>query len=172
SNDYYLFTASSPKALFYTARDLRHVILIIQEAAALVSARPGGDEMAMFLRELVSSGRLVYQTVHLTGRQLKGVELIKEGPVALLMTTARENVEEELSTRLLVTVTDESDRQTKRILDTVAQGVAGNRKNPVSDQELGEWRALQRWLALGPRQVVVPFAPLLRILCNDRQYAF
>jgi len=161
SDDYYLFTASSPKALFYTKRDLRHVILIIQEAAALVSARPGGDEMAMFLRELVSSGRLVYQTVHSNGRKPEGVELVKEGPVALLMTTARENVEEELSTRLLVTVTDESEDQTKRILYNQAQRVAGNSYNSVSDKEIGQWRALQRWLALGPREVIVPFAPVV-----------
>ena len=117
----------------------------------------------MMLRELISSGQLSYATVQPTGPngKLEGVTIGKEGPVAFIMTTARENVEEELLTRLLVTVTDETDRQTQNILDAVALAAAGQGPTPVSETELAKWRALQDWLRLGPRDVLIPFAPAI-----------
>ena len=168
--DVVIVTSGSVKALFYTERDLRHCLIFIPEAAALVPAKGGGDEFAMVVRELVSSGRLVYHTVQPVGENgaLVGVELVKDGPVALLMTTARENVEEELLTRLLVTVTDERDAQTKLILDAVAARAAGIGPEPLSQHEIAQFHALQRWLKLGPREVIVPFAPAIASLVDRR----
>jgi len=112
-DDYVTLTSASAKAIFYSDIDFRHKLVVIPEAAALVPPKSGPDEFAMAIRELISSGRLTYHTVQPTGENgaLVGVEIPKEGPIALLMTTARENVEEELATRLLVTLTDESDTQ-------------------------------------------------------------
>jgi hypothetical protein len=137
--------------------------MIISEAAALAVPRGTPDELAMSLRELVSSGRLVYHTVQPNAkRQLVSVSINKEGPVALILTTARENIEEELATRLLVALTDETDKQTAAILNAAGAAAAGNGPAPPTNAELAECRALQRWLRLvGPRDVVVPFAPAL-----------
>lgn len=160
ADDYLIMTGGSAKSIFYTPKDLRHRLLIIQEAAALAPTSGGSEELAMVVREFISSGRLIYHTVQPIGKNGKmvGVELPKEGPVAFLMTTARPNVEEELLTRLLVTVTDESDEQTRRVLEKQADHAAGHDGAPVTSDEIAKWRSFQTWLRLGPRAVVVPFA--------------
>jgi hypothetical protein len=73
----------------------------------------------------------------------------------LILTSARDNVDPEMLTRLLVADVDESREQTlaivkRRLMSTSAA---------VMDSELAAWLALQRWLELeGPYDVVVPFA--------------
>jgi hypothetical protein len=119
---------------------------------------------------LVSSDRLVYRTVQPNAKdRLVGVSIHKEGPVALILTTARENIEDELATRLLVAVTDETDKQTAVILNAAGAAAAGNGPEPPTEAELAECRALQRWLRLvRPRDVVVPFAPILTGMVKRR----
>jgi hypothetical protein len=169
SYDYVRLTAGSAKALIYSERDFRHTLIFIPEAAALVPGKNGSDEFAMMLREMISSGRLEYATVHPDAKgKPTGVVISKDGPVALLLTTARENVEEELETRMLVTITDESDSQTEAILRSIAASAAGNGPPKVSEAEIADWKALQDWLRLGPRDVVVPYSDILRSLVSRR----
>jgi hypothetical protein len=169
SYDYVRLTAGSAKALIYSERDFRHTLIFIPEAAALVPGKNGSDEFAMMLREMISSGRLEYATVHPDAKgKPTGVVISKDGPVALLLTTARENVEEELETRMLVTITDESDSQTEAILRSIAASAAGNGPPKVSEAEIADWKALQDWLRLGPRDVVVPYSDILRSLLSQR----
>jgi hypothetical protein len=163
--DFIKLTAASAKALVYSARDFRHRFLTIAEAAALVPGKNGNDEFAMMLRELLSSGRIIYHTVERTeDGKLVGVEKEQEGPVAFSLTTARENIEEELDTRILTTLTDESKGQSKAIIAAVCDDAAGMAPPPLTEGELAQWRALQDWLRLGCRDVVIPFAPALSSL--------
>jgi hypothetical protein len=168
--DFIKLTAASAKALVYSARDFHHRFLAIAEAVALVPGKNGNEEFAMMLRELLSSGRIIYATVERTeDGKLAGVEKEKAGPVAFSLTTARENVEEELDTRILTTLTDESKRQTHAIVAAVCDDYAGMAPPPLSEGELAQWRALQDWLRLGPRDVVIPFAPALsRLVAADQ----
>lgn len=169
--DYIRFTSASAKALYYSDFDFRHKLIVVAEAAALAETKNGGnDEQAMAVREFISSGRLDYETVQRDedGR-LQGVHIRKDGPVAIVVTTARDNVEEELGTRLLTTLVDESDAQTKRVLNAQARRAAGDGPAPVSEEELEKWRALQTCLRLGPRDIVIPFATIIAELTERRQ---
>lgn len=85
------------------------------------------------------------------------------------MTTARENIEEELETRLLVTLADESYSQSRVVITAQARRAAGEGPERVSDAELAKWRALQTCLRLGPREVVVPFAAIVAEHTDLRQ---
>ena len=165
-DDYIKMTSASPKAMIYSQRDFRHRLLYIGEMAALVPDKSGNDERAMMVRELISSGEVIHSSVQPTGPNgsLEGVEIHKEGPVAVLVTTARNNIEEELLTRLLVSVTDETDKQTLTILGATARRMAGDGPAPVSEAEIAKWHAFQDWLRLGHREVVVPFAPTVASL--------
>ena len=65
------------------------------------------------LRSLISEGRIVYQTVVISDGPPETVTIIKNGPIAAIITTAR-NVDPELKTRLLPMDTDESGRSDGR----------------------------------------------------------
>jgi hypothetical protein len=164
-------TAASAKALFYSSLDFRHKLVFIPEAAALAATKGGGnDEFAMAVRELLSSGELDYHTVQQgEDGKLHGVHIKIRGPIAFIVTTARENLEEELSTRVIPTLADESDAQTERVPAAHARRAAGDGPEPVSDEELAKWRALQTCLRLGPREVVIPFATTIAMHTDRRQ---
>jgi hypothetical protein len=169
-DDYLIFTGASAKALIYSQEDFSHRLLFFGEAVSLEVWRGTPDEMAMFLRELISSGRIRYATVQADERgRLRGITVEKDGPISLIVTTARENIEEELLTRMLVTVTDESDKQTAAILNSAALAAAGQGPQPVAEGELAIWRAHQNWLRLGgTRNVVVPYAGAIAALAERK----
>jgi hypothetical protein len=79
----------------------------------------------------------------------------REGPTGLLVTTTAVRLHPENETRLLEIPVDDTPEQTSRIMVALAeesQGVA-------VDMEL--WHGLQEWLALGPSQVIIPYAKRL-----------
>ena len=70
----------------------------------------------MLLRSLLSEGhidRLV--TLTQAGEEPRAVRIRRNGPVALLVTSARENIDAEMLTRLMVCDADESLAQTKAV---------------------------------------------------------
>ena len=81
----------------------------------------------------------------------------KEGPTGLITTTTAARLHPENETRLLsLTVTD-TPEQTRAVM--LAQ--ADDAEDDGVDYE--RWHAHQRWLALGERRVVVPFAKRLAL---------
>jgi hypothetical protein len=52
-------------------------------------------------------------------------------------------------------------QQTETIIAATADAAAGLGSTPATEAELVVWRALQDWLRLGPRDVVVPYAPII-----------
>jgi hypothetical protein len=154
-------SGASPTALVYFGAGdedaLARKIIVVAEAAA-IAARASGDEnpTTVLLRTLLSEGR-IDRLVTVPQREglSQSFQVTRNGPVVLILTSARENVDPEMLTRLLVVDADESRRQTLAI---VKRRLA-NAPRAATAGELDVWLALQRWLeAEGPYDVAVPFA--------------
>jgi hypothetical protein len=149
-------TSSSALSLVYDDRPLAHTVLVIYEATQLQA-----DENSMFsmlLRTLISEGRIVHQTTvedpgSQTGRRVE--RIVREGPITLVITTTGE-LHAENETRMLSFHISESQAQTRSVIHSLASRAAGIADAPA---DLVVWHDLQRWIALGPNDVVVPFAP-------------
>ena len=149
------FTSLSEKALLYFEDDFQHKILSMGEAS-------GTDEQSFqdyLLRELISENILRYPVVQKVGDQLRTTIIEKHGPVTFLVTTTRRKLHPENETRLLSLDIDDSEEQTKAVLNKVAviEGL-----NAVGVQvDLGPWQDFQRWLEAGDCNAVVLYAEKL-----------
>ena len=147
------FTTLSEKALLYYEDDFQHKILSMGEAA-------GVEEKEMqdyLLRELISEGVLHYPVpMKVEGGGFQTVTVTKHGPVAFLVTTTKAALHPENETRMLSLEVDDSEEQTRRVLDKVAEVLGRNSAKAVVDFE--PWRDYQRWLAAGNCKVDIPFA--------------
>ena len=142
------------RRLLYYEDDFKHKILSMGEAA-------GTEEKEMqdyLLRELISDGVLRYPVVMKSpdGKSMTTTTVMKHGPVVFMVTTTKAALNQENETRLLSIDIDDSEEQTRRVLDKVAEMVGRNAAKASMDFE--PWRDFQRWLALGPCAVDVPFA--------------
>jgi hypothetical protein len=148
-------TAMSQRALIYSTEEYAHRTLVVYEAVAL---REGveDDLTSYFIRSLLSEGRIEYPvTVRDKDGNFTTKTIVKEGPTNLIVTTTQTQIHAENETRVLSITTDDSRDQTARVLRALA-----DETDPVVD--LGEWVALQRWLAAhGERRVTIPYAASL-----------
>ena len=113
----------------------------------------------MLVRTLISEGRIVHQTTiedpnSPTGRRVE--RIIREGPIALITTTTGELYSEN-ETRMSSWYIHEDPDQTKAVMAGLANQAAGAAVAAPAD--LAIWHDLQRWIALGPADAVIPFAP-------------
>jgi hypothetical protein len=156
-------SSSSPQALIYHGDDvnaLKHKIIVIAEAAA-IAPKANGDEnpMAIMLRTLLSEGRIdrMIAIPQPNGQTPKTVHVRRDGPVCLVLTSARDNVEAEMLTRLMSSDADESDEQTRQILRKIMSGKC----EQVSEDEIRRWLDYQRWLEIDMPEsgyaVTIPF---------------
>jgi hypothetical protein len=156
------FSTLSEKALLYIEGDFCHKILSMGEAA-------GAEEQSLqdyLLRELISSGRLIYPVVQKIGADLITVVIEKNGPVCFFVTTTKASLHPENETRLMSIEVDDSGEQTVVVIDKVAEVVGLNADTAHIAYE--PWRNYQRWLAAGNCTVVVPFARELGRLIPPR----
>jgi hypothetical protein len=140
---------------------LAHKIIVIAEAAIL-SRKANGDEhpLTAMLRILLSEGKLDHHIPLPSGKggTPKTVHLVRHGPAVLLMTSAREDVEPEMLTRLLSADADESGGQTRDVVKNILTPAFRH----ADLDEVAQWVALQRWLESdAPYEVVVPFLAAL-----------
>ena len=149
-------SGSSPKALAYFGGAdnddaLKHKIVYVPEAQIMAAKRDVESEFAIMLRTLISEGRVVYQTVVLQeGGPPATVTIVKNGPIAAVITTARD-VDPELKTRVMVMDTDETGTQTVAIAKSI---LAPRQAKP----DLQPWLDYQTWLEHdAPYRVEVPF---------------
>ena len=150
-------SSSSPKALAYFGGEdpdaLKGKILYVPEAQILAAQHEHAPEndFAIMLRTLISEGRIVYQTVVTQpNAPAQTITIVKNGPIAAVVTTARD-VDPELKTRVLVIDTDESGKQTVAIVKRILSA-------PEARPDLRPWIALQEWLEVdAPFRVVIPF---------------
>ena len=153
-----MLTTSSPLSLVYDSTPLAHKIICVYEATQLQADET--SVAAMLLRCLISEGKIIHQTTVEApdaeyGRRT--VTIVREGPISLLITTTGE-LHAENETRMLSIRVSETRSQTTGVLNRLGDRAAGNLE-PMPD--LSVFHDLQRWLALGPTDVVVPFAPQL-----------
>ena len=149
---YELKSGFSPKAIAYGNSDLRHRILVVQEASGL-----NGREGNMLVRTLVSEGQIRWEVA---GRQRGGFAtrtVVRPGPIAFGLTTTHASLHREDETRALSIQVDDSRTHTKEVIRSIARRYGGE----SAAVDLAPWHAFQRWLELGPRQVIVPFADAL-----------
>jgi hypothetical protein len=148
---FYVLTAMSEHALAYGEEPLARRIMVLFEAAGLT-----GDFGTYLVRSLLSEGRICYETVEKTKDGLKSRRIEREGPTGLITTTTATHLHPENETRLLsLTITD-TPAQTKAVMLAQAK-----RQGRTDDCDLAPWHALQQFLELAPRQIVIPFATQL-----------
>jgi hypothetical protein len=151
-------TSSSALSLVYDDSPLAHTVLFVNEANQLQA--DANSTFAMLLRALISEGRIVHQTTvedreSPTGRRVE--RIVREGPIALIITTTGE-LHAENETRMLSFHISESQEQTRSVINSLASRAAGINH---TGSDLAVWHDLQRWIALGPNDAVVPFAQLI-----------
>jgi hypothetical protein len=162
-------TSSSALSLVYDERPLAHTVLVIYEANQIQADE--NSMFAMLLRTLISEGRIVHQTTvedpdSQTGRRVEWI--VREGPITLVITTTGE-LHAENETRMLSYYISESQEQTRGVIDRLAARAAGLASAPT---DLAVWHDLQRWIALGPNDVVIPFAPQIAAKIPPRMVRF
>jgi hypothetical protein len=152
-------TSSSALPLVYDTRSLAHSVMLLFEANQLQTEKQGDKDstFAMLVRTLISEGRIVHQTTvedpnSPTGRRVE--RIVREGPIALITTTTGELYSEN-ETRMLPWHIHEDPDQTAAVMAGLADRAAGAVNAPA---DLAVWHDLQRWIALGPNDAVVPFA--------------
>ena len=148
-------TSSSALSLVYDDRPLAHTVMLLFEANQLQADE--NSMFAMLVRTLISEGRIVHQTTvedpdSPTGRRVE--RIVREGPITLIVTTTGE-LHAENETRMLSWHVGESRDQTSAVMASLAAHAAGAVAAPA---DLAVWHDLQRWIALGPNDAVIPFA--------------
>jgi hypothetical protein len=153
---YVELTAMSEKALVYFDEDLQHRMLVVYEGAGL-----SGDFLAYAVRTLLSEGKLEYLYTdfeHKTARRIS-----KDGPTGLITSTTG-RIDYELATRLITPSVEDTPELTHAIVRAEARAAQGER----SQVDYEPFHALQRWVELGARDVVVPFAAAIAEKADHR----
>ena len=150
----FTLTSVSEKALIYTDEDLHHRMLVLYEADAIARAGDG----AYLLRTLLSEGEIRHETVEKAGKGFATKKITKSGPTGLIVTTTATGLDAELETRMLSLAVTDTPEQTRAVFRSLARN--DNSSDAVAlDYE--RWHRLQRWLAAGQRNVIIPFAEQL-----------
>lgn len=141
----------SAKALFRTKVNLKGAILYIQEVA-------GSESSDYTIRVLQSDGRLEYEaTEKMPDGSMKNVVYTTEGPTVIVQTTTRNHLHPENETRVFPIYIDESEEQTRRIIESALKEAAGD---GIKEEERG--KILRKWRdaiqLLEPGEVIIPFA--------------
>lgn len=147
-------TAGSKRSLVYSTESLVHRTLVIYEEHGM-----SDGDFTYIVRSLLSEGRIRYETVH---GGSKGKVIDRAGPTGLITTTTSAQLHPENETRLLSVEAEESREQTSAIM--MAQADAYVREPRV--RGFDEWHALQDWLGMKPKGVLIPFAPSVAKLMN------
>ena len=163
-----VLTTLSPKSLIYSDRDFRHSLIVLQEAAPLRVDSKNSD-VAHMLRVLLSEGRLIHEKVELVDDVLKTVTIEKAGPVGLLTCNVADQMDAELSTRVISIGIDGGADQTAEVITRAAIRAAGQDNQGDYSAEIAEWHCFIRWLAGQSTAVTIPFAPALRELIKIAQ---
>jgi hypothetical protein len=145
-------TRMTGQALLYSKESLAHKAILICEQEGM------GDALYS-IRAMQSEGKLVVETV----RGLKTERIEKEGPVSFITTTTAASIHIENETRNFSIYMDESDEQTRRVKDKIADGYS--KINP-DFSFLTVYQNAQKLLRYYP--VKIPYAKFLSKKTPDR----
>src|SRR5271165_5977330 len=150
-----VMSSGSPMSLvYYGGGDedaLKHKVLYVQEAAILAEKNGVESPLTIMLRQLISEGRVDHLiAIPQAGGTPVTVKIKRNGPVPVIVTSARDNIESEMLTRLLTSDADESPDQTM----AVVKGLLSNGESDEEEPELAPWLNFQQLLELeGPYDV-------------------
>jgi hypothetical protein len=151
---YFERTGMSEHALPYSDENFQHRHIIVYEMAGMDS-----DVVSYFIRTLLSENRINYETVEKTEDGLKSRVIEKLGPTGVITTTTAASLHPENETRLLSLGVIDSPAQTAAVMMALGRRAASG--GDSADGNMAAWESFQRWLALGERRVVIPFAVAL-----------
>jgi hypothetical protein len=152
-------SSGSPLSLVYYGKEdenaLKYKILYVPEAAIIAEKNKVESPLTIMLRILISEGRLDHNVaLPQPDGPHETLHIKRNGPVVVVITTARNNVEDELLTRLMTSDADESVKQTVAV---VLRAILAE-EHEATDEEVASWLDYQRWLALeAPYKVAIPF---------------
>jgi len=127
----------SEKAIYYLG-SLKHRVLYLAEATPLQSDEHG--PLAYAVRTLLSEGRLAYWRAPSSDDDtLEAILVEVEGPTGFLCTTTAVALHPENETRMLSISVDDSEEQTRRVLQAIAE------REERPDFDFAAWHALQEW---------------------------
>jgi 5S rRNA maturation endonuclease (ribonuclease M5) len=162
-------SSGSPLSLvYYGGGDedaLKHKIVYVPEAAIIAERNGVESPLTIMLRLLISEGRLDHNVALPQSDGLATVRIKRNGPVVVIITSARDDVEDELLTRLMTSDADESAQQTLAVL----ADALSNEGREVSEAEVERWLDFQRWLMIdAPYRVIIPFRQAILAAYNKR----
>src|SRR5262245_7660213 len=146
-------TGLSEHALAYRVEDFQHRHIVIYEHTAMES-----ETLSYLIRTLLSENRIRYETVEKGDEGLRARLIEKSGPTGCITTTTRATLHAENETRLLSLGVIDSPAQTAAVMKALGSRAASG---DAPGGDLAEWQAFQRWLALGERRIVIPYAPVI-----------
>ena len=156
----------TPQALFHLeAGSLKNRFVVAGERS-----RKENDESAeatRALREMISSGELFKLMPVKMGNEIVTQRIHQEGPIAFIETTTLAQIFDEDANRAVLLSTDEQCEQTRRILDKLAAGYAGEVGQAETAAIVERHHALQR--TLKSAEVLVPYAQRLADLLVDER---
>lgn len=152
-----IMTAMSERALIYMKEEFSHRTLVIYEVSALKEQKEKSESnlTAYFVRTLLSEGRIEYPvTVRDKEQGWVTKTIVKEGPTNVILTTTATELHGENETRMLSIPTNDSQEQTKAIMQKLAEG-------KTQTVDFTPWHGLQAWLATQKKDVAIPYASYL-----------
>ena len=141
-------SSGSPLSLVYYGGEdedaLKHKIVYVPEAAVIAEKNRVESPLTIMLRILISEGRLDHNVaLPQADGPPETVHIKRNGPVVVIITSARDNVEDELLTRLMTSDADESPEQTLAVLSERPVG-RGPRRERSGDRAMARLPALAR----------------------------
>lgn len=151
-------TDATANALFYLSDPsaLRHKVLLLGEKKRQLAEE--SIDATKALRELVESGRLTKLVPVKAGDGLQTIKLELQGAPAILETASHGAIPYEDLTRMIQAWPDESEAQTRRVIQALADKKASGGAG-LPEGRRDAIRAIQ--LLLEPQPVVIPFLPAL-----------
>jgi hypothetical protein len=174
SDSVVVLSSGSPMSLvYYGGGDedaLKHKVLYVQEAAILAEKSGVESPLTILLRLLISEGQIDHLiAVPNAGETPVTLKIKRNGPVAVCITSARDNIESEMLTRLMTSDADETPEQTRAVVKSLLTNDEGDEEEP----DLAPWLDYQRRLELeAPYRVSVPFGAALYTAYEKRLQAF
>jgi hypothetical protein len=159
-----ILTSATAKNFFNRGSDLRHKVLILEEAYELKF----DGEYAIVFRVLLSEGKASHCRTIRIGANFYSETVTVEGPVAFLSTTNTPKLEAQLADRLVKINPDTAEAQTRLIMQAQALKAAGVQPS-LAEEEIKLWQDFHG--SLIPCQVVVPDAPKIYEHLSRGRYA-
>ncbi len=154
---YYKISASSEKALIYTAESFEHKYVIVSEQDSL----PQDGPAASAVRSIAQDNVMTYDVVEKgEDNQWAVRHIVKPGPTGVITTGTTAFEDDQMDTRMLTDRVSDDAAQTRLIVRMQAAVASGTYTRNTSERQ--KFVDFQKYLALkGERRIVVPFAEAL-----------